>query len=154
MLRLNAVPRSERISQAQWAVTMPLLLLQLAGFHWALPLVVGSCAASAALYALRLGSVRAYRVQVRLGFAAFCSLGWLPGLEPILLVPVVGTSAQVLFGYCPMARMLDVAPWNRDERFSWELVRRIAMRAPGCEGLFLSTRDRSSSAVSEGVPTA
>jgi hypothetical protein len=151
MLSVNAVPRSEWISQAQWAVTMPLLLLQLAGLEWALPLVVGSCGLSALAYALRLGSVRPYRVQVRLGFAAFCALGWLPGLEPILWIPVVGTTAQVLVGYCPMARMLDLAPWNRQERFSWDLVRRTATRTPGCEGLFLSIRHRPSRPLAESA---
>jgi len=78
-------------------------------------------------------------VQVRIGFAAFVALSLVPGLELLLWVPLFGTTAQLLFGYCPMARLLDLAPWNRSRPFTFGLVWGIATRPPGGEGL-LSTR--------------
>ena len=130
-----SIPRSERANQAQWAVTSPLLAAELLGAPGAVEGVLALTAVSALLYAIRLRSVRPYRVQVRLGFGAFVALGLVPGLAPLLVVPMLGTASQVLFGYCPMARILDLAPWNRCEPFSLALLRRTVLRPPGGEGL-------------------
>lgn len=135
MIGINAVPRSEWVNQAQWALTAPLLALQLAGHTWALPVVLGLCGVSLLHYGTQLRSVRPYRVQIRIAFMVFCSLAYLPGLAPILWIPVFGTTAQVLFGYCPMARLLDLTSWNRSRSLSWAEVKRVVMRAPGQEGL-------------------
>ncbi len=91
-------------------------------------------------YTTKLRSVRPYRVQVRLGFMAVVGLALLPGLDSVLWIPVVGTTAQVLFGYCPMARFLDAMPWNRDSRLTWRALGEIITRRPGDEGLFVATQ--------------
>ena len=132
---MSSLPRAERWNQLQWAVTSPLLAAELLGAHGALELVLALTAITALAYALRLRSVRPYRVQVRLGFLAVVALGLVPGLAPLLLVPMLGTASQVLFGYCPMARLLDLAPWNRGEALSFAFVARTFLRPPGGEGL-------------------
>jgi len=131
------VPRSEWGSQAQWAVTAPLLAANLYGVGWALPLALGLCAVSISHYLAKLGSARPYRVQVRLGFLAVAGLALAPGLARILWVPLLGTTAQLLFGYCPMARLLDLMPWNRRDALSWRLVLGVLTRRPGREGLLV-----------------
>jgi hypothetical protein len=113
------VPRSEWGNQAQWAVTAPLLMASLAGVSWATPAALGLCALSTVFYAQKLHSIRAYRVQVRLGFMALVGLTAVPGLQGILWLPIIGTTAQVLCGYCPMARLL------------------VLGRRPGNEGLLI-----------------
>ena len=85
---------------------------------------------------MRLGSLRPYRTQIRIGILAWLALSLAPGLEWILWVPVFGTASQVLVGYCPMARILGMLPWNRTEPFSPGYVWRTFARAPGGEGVF------------------
>jgi hypothetical protein len=131
------VPRSEWGNQAQWAVTAPLLMASLAGVSWATPAALGLCALSTVFYAQKLHSIRAYRVQVRLGFMALVGLTAVPGLQGILWLPIIGTTAQVLCGYCPMARLLDLMPWNRGDPLSFGAVVQVLGRRPGNEGLLI-----------------
>jgi hypothetical protein len=120
----------------QWAVTAPLLAAHLAGVSGAWAAVLVLCAVSIVYYALRLRSVRPFRVQARMGFGAFVLLGALPVVGWWLMwVPLCGTTAQLLFGYCPMARMLQLMPWNLGSLPSWRDVREVALRTPGNEGL-------------------
>jgi len=132
---MMSVPRSEWGNQAQWAVTAPLLGASLCGISWALGAALGLCAISAVYYAAKLRGLRAYRVQVRLGFLGIGALALVPGLGGILWIPLVGTSAQVLFGYCPMARLLQLMPWNRADGLTLRAVVDAVMRPPGEEGL-------------------
>ena len=54
-------------------------------------------------------------------FVDYLSFSSLP-LDP--LVPVVGTFALVIFGYCLTARVLSLLPWNRAEPITIDLLRR------------------------------
>ena len=132
---MKGIPRTEWGNQAQWAVTAPLLAAHLAGARGALGAVLVLCAVSIGYYAIRLGGVSPARVQVRLGFFSFVALGTLPGIGWILWLPLCGTTAQVLFGYCPMARILQLMPWNRAARAGWREVCEVVLRPPGDEGL-------------------
>lgn len=145
------VPRSEWANQAQWAVTAPLLVAGLSGVAWAPAAAVGLGVISVALYAAKLRSWRPYRLQVRLGFIAVVGLACAPGAAWLLWLPAVGTSTQVLFGYCPMARLLDLMPWNRSDTVTWSGVLAVVTRGPGDEGLLLS---RSNSSGREGAACA
>jgi hypothetical protein len=51
-------------------------------------------------------------------------------LQLIYWIPTIGTWAQVLFGYCTMARMVSLLPWNRKEAFSFTLLKRTFLSAP------------------------
>ena len=51
-------------------------------------------------------------------------------LQPLYWVPVIGTWAQIFFGYCTMARLVSLLPWNRKEPFSFELVKRTFLSVP------------------------
>jgi hypothetical protein len=54
----------------------------------------------------------------------FPPIRWLYGL------PALGTLALVIFGYCPMARMLPFLPWNRAEPITFDLLRRTVLSRP------------------------
>lgn len=129
------VPRSEWLNQAQWAVTAPLLLAGALGVGWGVPLALALCALGTIGYGLSLGSIRPYRIQVRLGFMAVVLVSQVPGLGGLLWIPVLGTTTQVLFGYCPMVRMLDLMPWNRGGAPGLRDVLETIVRPPGDEGL-------------------
>jgi hypothetical protein len=65
------------------------------------------------------------------------------GGRPILRLPLCGTTAQLLFGYCPMARMLQLMPWNRPTLPTWRDVVEVTLRPPGDEGLLSFLRAHS-----------
>ena len=100
---------------------------------WALPLALGLCAVSAAYYAAKLRQPGSYRVQIRIGFLVIAGMGAVPGFGTILWLPLLGTTSQLLFGICPMARSLDLMPWNREEALDWEGFAAILTRPPGQE---------------------
>jgi hypothetical protein len=133
---VRGVPRSEWANQAQWALTAFLLAASLGGVAGALETALGLCAVSAVYYMAKRG-VRAYRVQIRLGFMAVAALALFPGLEKILWLPLLGTTSQVLLGYCPMARFLDLMPWNRRHSLTWRFLVGVVTRPPGAEGLLI-----------------
>lgn len=134
---MRGVPRSEWANQAQWALTAVLLAASLAGVAGSLAAALGLCAVSAVHYLAKLRSMRVYRVQIRLGFMAVAALALVPGLEQILWLPLLGTTSQLLFGYCPMARFLDLMPWNRRHSLTWRFLVGVVTRPPGAEGLLL-----------------
>lgn len=84
-------------------------------------------------------SERGSQAQWALTVGAVASLALVPGLERVLWLALVGTTSQVLFGYCPMARLLDLVPWNRQEPLSWRLVVEVATRPPCGEGLLTAS---------------
>ncbi len=45
-------------------------------------------------------------------------------------VPLAGAVARVLFGYCMMARMISLLPWNRSAPFSVALLGKTFFSAP------------------------
>lgn len=105
-----------------WAVTVPLLAAHVAGRGAALPIAIGLCAAVAAYYIAQLRRVRPYPVQVRLAYLVLLGGGLLPGFHWLHWVQLVGTTSMVSAGYCPLARVLMLLPFNRSERFSARLV--------------------------------
>ena len=81
---------------------------------------------------LRAGghAARSFPVQVRLGYLALLLLGQVPGCAAVYWLPALGTPALVLFGYCPLARVMALAPWNRTVPFSLALLRRALFTPP------------------------
>ncbi|MET0067429.1 MAG: hypothetical protein ABW076_13870 [Candidatus Thiodiazotropha sp.] len=81
-------------------------------------------------YRLREGSNNAFPVQVRFWYLILLLVA-LPGpMQWLYWVPTIGTWAQLIFGYCTMARLVSLFPWNRSEPFTWSLVRRTFFSAP------------------------
>jgi hypothetical protein len=123
-------PPKRDIKWRYWAATTLLLAAGLAGIESALFLAVALTAVQALHFALRERSLRAFPVQVRVGYLAIlaCALwGPLRWLYPLALA---GTSANVLFGYCVLARCLSLLPWNRRQPLSFDLLRRTFLTPP------------------------
>jgi hypothetical protein len=51
------------------------------------------------------------------------------------VVQLFGTSAMVTIGHCPLARLLTLTPWNRDEPFSKTALWRALVLLPRAGGL-------------------
>jgi len=80
-------------------------------------------------FSLSEGSIRAFPIQVRFWYLMFLIVAFPEALRLICWIPAIGIRAQVIFGYCNMARYVSLLPWNRSERFSLELLKRTFFSA-------------------------
>lgn len=71
-----------------------------------------------------------FPVQVRLAYLGLLLLALPAPLRWVYWAPTIGTWALIVFGYCTMARMVSLLPWNRTEPFSASLLRRTFLSAP------------------------
>lgn len=113
-----------------WAVTTGLLFYGLAGHHDGYWLAIGLSAIQVAHFRLREEDFAAFPVQVRVAYTAMLIVFLWPPLNSLYWIPAIGTLAQVLFGYCTLARCLSLMPWNRREPMSMDLVRRTFLSRP------------------------
>lgn len=71
-----------------------------------------------------------FPVQIRVAYTLILLGGQIPGLRWLNWVPMAGTFGLVIFGYCPLARMLALCPWNRTEPLTLDLMRRTFLTRP------------------------
>jgi hypothetical protein len=113
-----------------WLVTALLLAAGVAGVEAALFAAIGLSAAQSVWMWGRYRSFHPYPVQIRVAYTAFL-ISYLPSaFRWLYWIPMLGTFALVLFGYCLMARLLSLAPWNRREAVNISLLQRIFCTAP------------------------
>lgn len=105
-----------------WLVTALLLTLGAAGFLAGFVLAIGVTVFQLIYYGFKLHSVTAFPVQVRF-FYLLLLLAALPEAHRWLFwLPLIGTWAQVLLGYCLMARCVSLFPWNREGNMTRRLI--------------------------------
>jgi hypothetical protein len=118
------------VSWWYWAVTTLLLFHGLAGNSEGFQLAIALSALQIVHFRLRENAFSAFPVQVRLAYTGMLiAFLWGP-LNVLYWIPAIGTLAQVLFGYCTLARCLSLMPWNRSEPLSLGLLRRTFLSPP------------------------
>lgn len=114
-----------------WLVTWIILLI---GYYdrSAWDMVVTFSAAHALLFFILFQcSVEPFPVQVRLAYLAWVAAGtYVEGMEILMWITTVGEAFNLFAGYCPLARMLSLLPWNREEALSWNLVKKAILSRP------------------------
>jgi len=123
------------ISWWHWALTVPMLAAHLSGVPGALEAAMLLCAVVGVYFYTRIGKLRPYPVQIRLAYLSLLLIGTLPWMQWVYWVQLVGTTAMVTVGYCPLARMLNLAPFNRDEPLTRSFVWRVFFQDPCAGGL-------------------
>lgn len=113
-----------------WLVTVVLLSAGVAGWSPGFLLAIGLTAFQLAHFIIRERSLTAFPVQVRLGYLLLLLIALPKPLQLIYWIPTIGTWAQILLGYCTMARLVSLLPWNRSEPFSFRLLKRTFFSAP------------------------
>jgi hypothetical protein len=113
-----------------WTVTTTLLLVGLCGHPDAFLAAMGLTFLQTIVIYFREKKVSAFPVQLRLAYLALLALCHLPFMRWLYWLPTVGTFALVIFGYCLMARVLSLLPWNRREPLSGNLFRRTFLYRP------------------------
>jgi hypothetical protein len=113
-----------------WVATAGLLTAGASGWSSGFALAIGLVVVQALHFTVRDRSASSFPVQVRLAYLLVL-LAFLPGpLRRLYWLPVFGTWALVLFGYCATARTLSLMPWNRTQPFSLGLLKRTFLSAP------------------------
>jgi len=105
-----------------WLVTAVLLTVGLLGNEMGFFLAAGLTIFQLMHYILREKGIKAFPVQVRFWYLLLLIVSLPDSLQWLFWVPCVGTWAQVLFGYCAMARLVSLFPWNRETPFTTKLV--------------------------------
>ena len=117
-----------------WLVTGVLVAVAIVGvpigFDLAIKLAIALSVVQIVHYFLREGSVAAFPVQLRIAVLLLLVLTYFDPTRLVVWVPLAGAVARVLFGYCMMARMISLLPWNRSAAFSIGLLGRTFFSAP------------------------
>ncbi|MEK7950411.1 hypothetical protein [Luteolibacter soli] len=115
-----------------WAATTVLLFVGLSGFPLAF---IGAMAVTVGVgqgivLLVRDRGFAAFSVQLRTAYLALLLISYVPQMRWLYWLPAVGTLALVLLGYCLLARILSLLPWNNREAYSLARLRRTFLSAP------------------------
>ena len=76
-------------------------------------------------------AVDPFPVQVRIAYFIWVAVGtYVPYMIVLMYISLVGLATNLFLGYCPLARMMYLMPWNRDHKLSMELVGRVILSPP------------------------
>ena len=118
------------ISWWYWLATVGLLTAGLAGWTAAFLAAIGLSVVNLVHFWMREEKLTAFPVQVRLAYLGILAVAYWEPIRILYWIPFAGTWAMVLFGYCPLARILSLMPWNRSEPMSPDLVKRTFLSRP------------------------
>jgi len=75
--------------------------------------------------------IAAFSAQVRVAYFLWVAAGtYLPGMTILLYITMIGLATNLFLGYCPLARLVYLLPWNRSEAFSAGLAARVFLTPP------------------------
>jgi len=113
-----------------WAATTALLTEGLCGNSLAF---IGAMAVTAGQGVILLARDRnptAFSVQLRAAYLLLLLICYLPPMRWLYWLPAVGTFALIIFGYCLVARVLSLLPWNSREAYTLDRLLRTFFSAP------------------------
>ncbi len=113
-----------------WLVTAILLTVGISGNSLGFILAISLTSFQLIHYIFREKSIKAFPVQVRFWYLMLLFVSLPDIMQWLYWVPYVGTWAQIIFGYCAMARMVSLWPWNREEAFSMKLLIKTFLSRP------------------------
>jgi hypothetical protein len=113
-----------------WAATTILLVGVVCGNTLSLEAVIVLNAIQVIHFIYREKSLTAFPIQVRLTYLGMLFLAQAPYMGWIFWWQLIGTGAIVIFEYCFLARFLSLLPWNKQEGYSLEMVKRTFLAAP------------------------
>jgi hypothetical protein len=119
-----------------WLFTVSMLAAGLFGWEWGLMMAIVLCLVQIGHVFWITRNVAAFAMQVRLVYLTILIAGLCGPLKWLHWVQLVGTTERVLIGYCFLARTLSLAPWNRCQPLTWEVLREtylaMASAIPPC----------------------
>lgn len=123
-----------------WFLTVWLLAAGLFVWPAGILLAIVLCAVQLAHVIWLTQDLTAFPVQVRAAYGIMLVAGLWASSQWLHWMQLVGTTARVAAGYCFLARTLSLAPWNRWQPLSIDLIRRTYLSVqtvlPPCGKVF------------------
>ena len=113
-----------------WAITTGLLVGFLAGFDQCLQAAIALNIVQVLHFIIREQSMIAFPVQVRIAYLGLLFAAQAPYMGWVFWWLLIGTSAMISFGYCFLARLLSLLPWNRQDSYSLEMFKKTFLTPP------------------------
>ena len=113
-----------------WLVTVGLLSYGLSGNPDGYMLGIALTIINLTHFIIREKSITAFPVQVRYWYLLLIIVVFPEPLRLLYWLPIIGTWAQVIFGYCAMARIVSLLPWNNAEPISAALLKKTFLSRP------------------------
>lgn len=120
----------KELSWRYWFLTSILLTAVIAGYQIGYFLAIWLMLIQLMHFIIRENNVTAMSVQVRFWFLILLLLVLAGPLQILVWVPAAITWLELLFGYCTISRCISLLPWNRDEAFSKDLVKKVFTSRP------------------------
>lgn len=120
----------KEISWWYWLITACLLTAGVSGLQAGFYLAIGLTVLQLIHFALRERSFTAFPVQVRFFYLLLLLVALPAPLQWLYWIPTIGTWAQLIFGYCAMARCVSLLPWNRSQPLSADLLQKTFLSRP------------------------
>ena len=72
-----------------------------------------------------------FPVQVRLAYLLWVAVGtYVPGMVILMYITTLGLAANLFLNYCPLARLMLLMPWNRQEPLTFDYLKRVVLTPP------------------------
>lgn len=113
-----------------WAITTILLIVGLAGYDLAFIGAMSVTAGQGVILFMRDRQPTDIAIQNRAAYLLMLLVCYVSSYWWLFWLPVVGTIALNVFGYCTMTRMLSLLPWNSHETLTLDRWRRTFFSAP------------------------
>lgn len=113
-----------------WAILAGLMLWGLTGQMLAREAALALAVLQAIGYLLVHRSLNHFPTQLRSAYFLWMAVSLVPSLAIMYWILAAGTTARVLTGYCAMARLLLLLPWNRSVPLTWSRIKTIAFHPP------------------------
>ncbi|HSE83641.1 MAG TPA: hypothetical protein VLB01_03745 [Thermodesulfobacteriota bacterium] len=119
-----------KISWWYWLLSSVFLAIGVLGLTEGFYMAIALTAIQVLHFTRREKSMIAFPVQVRVAYLALLLCGLWDPFKSVYWIPLIGTIAMVVSGYCLLARVLSLMPWNRREPLSFRLVTRTFLSPP------------------------
>lgn len=113
-----------------WLITAVALVIGIVRYRSGFLVAIVISLAQTIYFFQKHGSLSPSPVQIRVAYTLLLIVCLHPGLRWLFWLPMIGTFALVLFGYCLMARFLSLLPWNRKEAISGKSLRHTFLSPP------------------------
>lgn len=120
----------KEVSWWYWLVTACLLTIGIAGYQTGFFVAINITIFHLMHFIIRDNNITTFPVQVRFWYLMLLLVSFVEPTQLLFWVPAVGTWAQLIFGYCAMARCVSLLPWNRQETLSVSLLKRTFLSRP------------------------
>jgi len=114
--------RPYELSWWMWWIIASGLAVGIAGYRSGFLVAIGISLAKAVFIVFKGRNVRSSAAQVRVAYLLLLMICFIPGLRWLYWVPLIGTLALIIAGYCLMARFLSLLPRNRAEAINASLL--------------------------------